>query len=141
MPTMPEQVGSCIFTEVASAAANARSAGPGGPDKLNRSPPSMFSRPDTPSTSPRKGAALRKVASTTVRRSRRRSEFALHQRIQAAGRFVEYQQWSSGGEGRDQRNLLPVAGGVGTAGPVEIKVKPIDELGPVAGVDAWTEIA
>ena len=46
-----------------------------------------------------------------------RGEHLLHQRVEPGGRLVEHQQVDVGGERRDQRDLLPVALGVGPAAP------------------------
>ncbi len=63
-------------------------------------------------------------------------EHVLHQRIQAAARFVEQQQSGIRRERRDQRHLLPIALGVGARLLGRIEVEPLDQLGAPLLVDA-----
>ena len=55
-------------------------------------------------------------------------EDLLHQRVQAGGRLVEQQQLDVGGERGDQRDLLPVALGVGAALLARVEVEPLEQL-------------
>jgi hypothetical protein len=54
-------------------------------------------------------------------------ELALHQRIETAGGLVGHEQRRPGRERSDQRDLLPVARGVGPARLVEVELEPVDE--------------
>ena len=65
-------------------------------------------------------------------------EHLLHQRVQPGRRLVEHQQVDVGGERRDQRDLLPVALGVGPALLGRVEVEPLQQLlaAPGAGVGA-----
>ena len=55
-------------------------------------------------------------------------EDLLHQRVEPRGRLVEDQQLGVGGEGRDQRDLLPVALGVGAALLGRVELEPLEQL-------------
>ena len=60
----------------------------------------------------------------------------LHQGVQAAARLVEEQQPGARREGRDQRDLLPVALGVGARLLVRVEFEALDQLGAALFVDA-----
>ena len=60
----------------------------------------------------------------------------LHQRVQATTRLVEEQQPGLRGEGGDQRDLLPVALGVGTRLLVRVELEAVDQFGASLLVDA-----
>ena len=56
-------------------------------------------------------------------------EDRLHQRVEPGGRLVEDEQLDVGGERGDERDLLPVALGVGAALLGRVQLEPLDQLG------------
>jgi hypothetical protein len=60
----------------------------------------------------------------------------LHQRVEAGGRLVEYQQLHVAGERCDECHLLPVAPGVGGALLGWIELKALQHFVAAHGVDA-----
>ena len=69
------------------------------------------------------------------------TKLALHQGIQAAGRFVEHEQWRPGGERGNERDLLPVAAGIRFAGSVEVEIETVDQLRTIRDVQAGPDVA
>jgi hypothetical protein len=67
------------------------------------------------------------------------AELPLHEGVQATGRLVQHEQWRPGGERRDQRHLLPVAGGVGAGPFVGIEFEAGDQLVAVGDVRAGSD--
>ena len=63
-------------------------------------------------------------------------EHRLHQRVQAGRRLVEDQQLGVGGQGGDQRDLLPVALGVAAGLLARVEVEALEQLGPAGRVEA-----
>lgn len=55
-------------------------------------------------------------------------ELPLHQRVQAAGGFIQDQQFRVMHEGLHQSELLPVPFGQGPHGPGQIQAQPLSEL-------------
>ncbi len=67
-------------------------------------------------------------------------EHRVHQRVQARGRLVEEVQLDVGGEGGDQRDLLPVALGVGGAPLGRVELEPLDQLATALFVQPTTQL-
>ena len=69
------------------------------------------------------------------------AEHRVHQRVEARGRLVEQQQLDVGGERGDQRDLLPVALGVGARLLGRVELEALQELGAALLVEAAAQPA
>ena len=67
-------------------------------------------------------------------------EDLLHQRVEPGGRLVEDQQLGVGRERRDERDLLPVALGVGAALLGRVELEPLEQLVATAGAGSPSRI-
>jgi hypothetical protein len=68
-------------------------------------------------------------------------ERRLHQRIQARGRLVQQEQLGVRRERGDERDLLPVALGVGAGLLARVEVEALQQLGAALGVQATAQPA
>ena len=64
------------------------------------------------------------------------AELRLHERVQARGRLVEEQELDVGGQRGHERDLLPVALGVGRAPAPGVQVEAVQQLVPAGRVQA-----